>query len=117
MVAPKRTTSGRCQETGIQMNVKISRAIVEGLTERQRALLNSTLEELVAADLPDVAALVVARVFPPGANASRIVDAAGELDPFVEMMLHELQFATVAPGWTLAMREAHARQAVTDAGF
>jgi hypothetical protein len=95
----------------------VSRAIVERLTADQRTLLKTTLEELVGADLEAIADLLVARVFPPGADTARVIDPAGEIDAFVEILLHELRFVARVPGWKLATRDARARAAIGEAGF
>lgn len=96
--------------------------MISGLIESEAdlALVDSTLQALVQADLEPVVDVVVGRVIGADhddARADRLVDETGRLQPFVDLLLRELQAIATAPGWSPRMRTARAFSAVEDAGF
>jgi hypothetical protein len=96
---------------------------VDELPPFQTELVTNTLEGLYRAELSGVIDTLVERVLGPtdgpdgDARERRVIDEHGRLRPFVELLLYELAWVAHAEGWTVAMRELRALDAIALAGF
>ena len=100
-------------------------ARVDDLAEWDQQLIFSPLEMLYANSLGCVIDALTTRVLGPieddgpdgDAREARLVDTDGQLQPFVRLLLCDLRWLAMAPGWTPAMRFRRAIDAMTWAGF
>jgi hypothetical protein len=96
--------------------LRIAGRVVRNIGQADRDLVHHTLEQLVDADLPDVAAALCARVFSTAQLQSRVV-ADGALAPYVALLLYELCWIANAAGWSSSLRRIRAEEAFVGTGF
>ena len=98
--------------------------VVNDLPPADVALVTGALEALHAAELPEVFDALTQRVLgvTPDTEAgrlrdARLVTAAGDLQPFAELVLLDVAWVARVPGWSAPMRTARALEAIGLCGF
>ncbi|CAN5850479.1 hypothetical protein BH18ACI5_BH18ACI5_04390 [soil metagenome] len=82
------------------------------------ALLRSTLEMLIEADLEDVVRTLTTNAVGPDCRLPRVmVIGPDELTPYMQLLIHELRWIATAPGWSLRLRREQANDALRYCGF
>jgi hypothetical protein len=96
--------------------LRIAGRVVREIGKTDRVLVHETLQQLVDADLADVAESLCARVFSTAQPPERVA-FDGALTPCVELLPRELTWLANAPGWSGALRRIRAGEAFALSGF